>query len=90
MRLYMFEHCSLCFRVRMTAALKKLDLLRKRMQVCKAHFGDRRRLSLRVQLYPPLCVGREIAEKFKKRGGHEFIAYLKCVAPCAAEPVGSV
>ena len=26
MRLYMFEHCSLCFRVRMTAALKKLDL----------------------------------------------------------------
>jgi glutaredoxin 2 len=25
-RLYMFEHCSLCFRVRMTAALKKLDL----------------------------------------------------------------
>jgi glutaredoxin 2 len=26
MRLYMFEHCSLCFRVRMTAALKRLDL----------------------------------------------------------------
>jgi len=26
MRLYMFEHCSLCFRVRMTAALKKLHL----------------------------------------------------------------
>lgn len=26
MRLYMFEHCSLCFRVRMTAALKKSDL----------------------------------------------------------------
>jgi glutaredoxin 2 len=25
-RLYMFEHCSLCFRVRMTAALKKLHL----------------------------------------------------------------
>ncbi len=24
MRLYMFEHCSLCFRVRMTAALKRL------------------------------------------------------------------
>jgi glutaredoxin 2 len=26
MRLYMFEHCSLCFRIRMTAALKKLHL----------------------------------------------------------------
>ncbi len=26
MRLYMFEHCSLCFRVRMTAALKSLHL----------------------------------------------------------------
>jgi len=26
MRLYMFEHCSLCFRVRMTAALKCLHL----------------------------------------------------------------
>jgi glutaredoxin 2 len=26
MRLYMFEHCSLCFRVRMTAALKRLPL----------------------------------------------------------------
>lgn len=26
MRLYMFEHCSLCFRVRMMAALKKLHL----------------------------------------------------------------
>jgi glutaredoxin 2 len=26
MRLYMFEHCSLCFRVRMTAALKDLPL----------------------------------------------------------------
>jgi len=26
MRLYMFEHCSLCFRVRMTAALKALHL----------------------------------------------------------------
>lgn len=26
MRLYMFEHCSLCFRVRMTAALKELHL----------------------------------------------------------------
>jgi glutaredoxin 2 len=26
MRLYMFEHCSLCFRVRMVAALKKLHL----------------------------------------------------------------
>src|SRR5215831_6503313 len=25
-RLYMFEHCSLCFRVRMTAALKRLRL----------------------------------------------------------------
>jgi glutaredoxin 2 len=26
MRLYMFEHCSICFRVRMTAALKHLHL----------------------------------------------------------------
>ncbi len=26
MRLYLFEHCSLCFRVRMTAALKRLAL----------------------------------------------------------------
>jgi len=26
MRLYMFEHCSLCFRVRMTAALKRIAL----------------------------------------------------------------
>jgi glutaredoxin 2 len=26
MKLYMFEHCSLCFRVRMTAALKQLPL----------------------------------------------------------------
>src|SRR5436309_9124331 len=26
MRLYLFEHCSICFRVRMTAALKKLHL----------------------------------------------------------------
>lgn len=26
MRLYMFEHCSLCFRVRMAAALKRLHL----------------------------------------------------------------
>ena len=26
MKLYMFEHCSLCFRVRMAAALKKLHL----------------------------------------------------------------
>jgi glutaredoxin 2 len=26
MRLYMFEHCSLCFRVRMTAALKHIPL----------------------------------------------------------------
>jgi glutaredoxin 2 len=26
MRLYMFEHCSLCFRVRMVAALKRLHL----------------------------------------------------------------
>jgi glutaredoxin 2 len=26
MRLYMFEHCSLCFRVRMTAALKHMHL----------------------------------------------------------------
>jgi glutaredoxin 2 len=26
MRIYMFEHCSLCFRVRMTAALKRLHL----------------------------------------------------------------
>jgi len=26
MRLYMFEHCSLCFRVRMTAALKQMHL----------------------------------------------------------------
>ncbi len=26
MRLYMFEHCSLCFRVRMTAALKRFHL----------------------------------------------------------------
>jgi len=26
MKLYMFEHCSLCFRVRMTAALKQLHL----------------------------------------------------------------
>ena len=26
MRLYMFEHCSLCFRVRMTAALKGIHL----------------------------------------------------------------
>ena len=26
MRLYMFEHCSLCFRVRMTAALKRIHI----------------------------------------------------------------
>lgn len=26
MRIYMFEHCSLCFRVRMIAALKRLHL----------------------------------------------------------------
>ena len=26
MRLYMFEHCSLCFRVRMIAALRRLHL----------------------------------------------------------------
>jgi len=26
MRLYLFEHCSLCFRVRMTAALKRIHL----------------------------------------------------------------
>ena len=26
MRLYMFEHCSLCIRVRMTAALKSIHL----------------------------------------------------------------
>src|SRR5476651_996661 len=26
MRLYMFEHCSLCFRVRMIAALKQMPL----------------------------------------------------------------
>jgi Glutathione S-transferase, N-terminal domain len=26
MKLYLFEHCSLCFRVRMTAALKRLHL----------------------------------------------------------------
>ena len=26
MRLYLFEHCSLCFRVRMTAALKRLHM----------------------------------------------------------------
>src|SRR2546430_12327185 len=26
MRLYMFEHCSLCFRVRMIAALKRLHV----------------------------------------------------------------
>ncbi len=26
MKLFMFEHCSLCFRVRMVAALKKIDL----------------------------------------------------------------
>jgi glutaredoxin 2 len=26
MKLYMFEHCSLCFRVRMTAALKRIHL----------------------------------------------------------------
>ena len=26
MKLYMFEHCSLCFRVRMAAALKRLHL----------------------------------------------------------------
>src|SRR5215475_14370354 len=26
MRLYLFEHCSICFRVRMTAALKRLHL----------------------------------------------------------------
>jgi glutaredoxin 2 len=26
MKLYMFEHCSLCFRVRMAAALKGLHL----------------------------------------------------------------
>ena len=26
MKLYMFEHCSLCFRVRMIGALKKIDL----------------------------------------------------------------
>ena len=26
MKLYMFEHCSLCFRVRMIAALKRLHL----------------------------------------------------------------
>jgi glutaredoxin 2 len=25
-KLYMFEHCSLCFRVRMTAALKRKNL----------------------------------------------------------------
>jgi hypothetical protein len=25
-RLYLFEHCSLCFRVRMVAALKRLHL----------------------------------------------------------------
>ena len=29
MRLYMFEHCSLCFRVRMTAALKGINLEEK-------------------------------------------------------------
>lgn len=29
MRLYMFEHCSLCFRVRMTAALKRIHLQEK-------------------------------------------------------------
>ena len=29
MRLYMFEHCSLCFRVRMTAALKGVHLQEK-------------------------------------------------------------
>jgi glutaredoxin 2 len=26
MRLYPFEHCSICFRVRMAAALKRLHL----------------------------------------------------------------
>jgi hypothetical protein len=26
MRLYLFEHCSICFRVRMVAALKRLHL----------------------------------------------------------------
>jgi glutaredoxin 2 len=26
MRLYLFEHCSLCFRVRMAAALKRRHL----------------------------------------------------------------
>ena len=26
MRLYLFEHCSVCFRVRMAAALKRLHL----------------------------------------------------------------
>ena len=26
MRLYLFEHCSLCFRVRMAAALKRVHL----------------------------------------------------------------
>ena len=29
MKLYMFEHCSLCFRVRMTAALKRMHLQEK-------------------------------------------------------------
>ena len=26
MKLYLFEHCSICFRVRMAAALKRLHL----------------------------------------------------------------
>ena len=29
MKLYMFEHCSLCFRVRMTAALKRMHMQEK-------------------------------------------------------------
>ena len=37
MRLYLFEHCSLCFRVRMTAALKRRRSARNR--------GARRRFS---------------------------------------------
>jgi len=34
MRLYMFEHCSLCFRVRMTAASVEKEARTTRAKMC--------------------------------------------------------
>ena len=74
MRLYIFEHCSLCFRVRMTAALKQMHL----QEVVVLDDDTETLVSLvQVGVFPHLGEGRWMSDAGKHGHGQIHRRYRR-------------